>query len=186
MFFELEDRRVTLAGKPAYVARNATVIGAVTLGHESSVWFNAVIRGDSDDIAIGARSNVQDGAVLHTDPGFPLELGENVTVGHQAMLHGCRIGDGTLVGINAVVLNGAVIGRECLIGANALVPEGKVIPDRSLVVGSPCRILRTLGDEDVAGLRRNADEYVARAHRYRRGLRPDTRVLTDSPEEVCA
>jgi carbonic anhydrase/acetyltransferase-like protein (isoleucine patch superfamily) len=171
MIYELEDRRVAFAGEPAYVADNATVIGAVTLGQDASVWFNAVVRGDDDDIVIGAHSNVQDGAVLHADPGYRLELGEHVTVGHQATLHGCRVGDGTLVGINAVVLNGAVIGRECLIGANALVPEGKEIPDRSLVVGSPCRILRTLSDEEAAGLRRNADEYVAKGRRYRRGLR---------------
>lgn len=186
MIYKLEDRRVTLAGQPAYVADNATVIGSVTLEQDASVWFNAVLRGDGDDIVIGARSNVQDGAVLHTDPGFRLELGENVTVGHQATLHGCTVGDGTLVGINAVVLNGAVIGRECLIGANALVPEGKVIPDRSLVVGSPCRILRTLGDEDVAGLRRNADEYVAKGHRYRRALRADATVLAQDTTEACA
>lgn len=186
MIYELEDRRVTFAGEPAYVAANATVIGSVTLGPDTSVWFNAVIRGDGDDIVIGARSNVQDGAVLHTDPGFRLELGDEVTVGHQATLHGCRVGDGTLVGINAVVLNGAVIGRECLIGANALVPEGKVIPDRSLVVGSPCRILRTLSDEEAAGLRRNADEYVAKGHRYRRGLRADAAALPHEAAEACA
>ncbi len=175
MIYRLEDRHVSLAGEVAYIADNATVIGSVTLGQDASVWFNAVIRGDSDDIVVGARSNIQDGAVLHTDPGFRLELGDNVTVGHQATLHGCRVGNGSLIGINAVLLNGAVIGRECLIGANSLVPEGKQIPDRSLVVGSPCRILRTLTDDEAANLRRNADEYVEKGRRYRHSLHADKR-----------
>ena len=166
MIYELEDRRVAFAGEPAYVADNATVIGAVTLGQDASVWFNAVVRGDDDDIVIGAHSNVQDGAVLHADPGYRLELGEHVTVGHQATLHGCRVGDGTLVGINAVVLNGAVIGRECLIGANALVPEGKEIPDRSLVVGAPGRIVRELTDDELAKIARGNHHYVENWQRY--------------------
>lgn len=172
MIYALEDRRVRFAGEPAYIADNARLIGAVTVMEDASVWFNATVRGDSDDILIGAGSNVQDGAVLHTDPGYRLELGAGVTVGHQATLHGCSVGDGSLIGINAVVLNGAVIGRECLIGANALVPEGRHIPDRSLVVGSPCRILRTLTDDEIAGLRRNADEYVTKGLRFRHGLQP--------------
>lgn len=171
MIYELEGRTPALAGEPAYIADNASVIGAVRIARDVSVWFNAVIRGDDDRIEIGAGSNVQDGAVLHADPGYPLVIGAGVTVGHQATLHGCRVGDGSLIGINAVVLNGAVIGRDCLIGANALVPEGKEIPDRSLVVGSPCRILRPLSDEEVAGLRRNAAAYVEKGRRYRLGLR---------------
>ncbi|MFM0514929.1 acetoacetate--CoA ligase [Paraburkholderia sp. RL17-373-BIF-A] len=174
MLFDLDEVPVTLRGEPAYVAENATIVGSVTIERDVSVWFNAVIRADSDRILIGRGSNIQDGAVLHVDPGFPLEIGEDVSVGHKAMLHGCRVGDGSLIGINAVVLNGAVIGRECLIGANALVPEGKEIPDRSLVVGTPCKVLRTLSDEEVTGLRKNAEGYVERGHRYERGLRANT------------
>jgi carbonic anhydrase/acetyltransferase-like protein (isoleucine patch superfamily) len=145
------------------------------LEDRATVWFGAVLRADNEPIVIGRESNVQDGAVLHADPGFPLTLGARVTVGHQAMLHGCTVGDGTLVGIKAVVLNGAVIGRECLIGANALIPEGKTIPDRSLVVGSPGRVVRTLSDDDVKRIGHAADVYVANAARYRAGLHQDPR-----------
>src|SRR5437764_1144208 len=140
MLYTLASREVQLRGGHHFVAANATVIGSVVLEDESSIWFNTVIRGDNDLITIGARSNVQDAAVLHTDEGIRLTLGSEVSVGHQAMLHGCTIGDGSLVGIKALVLNHAVIGRECLIGANALVTEGKVIPDRSLVLGSPGKV----------------------------------------------
>jgi carbonic anhydrase/acetyltransferase-like protein (isoleucine patch superfamily) len=156
----------------AYVAPGATVIGRVRLGERASVWFGAVLRGDNEPIAVGAESNVQEGAVLHPDPGFPLTVGARVTVGHQAMLHGCTIGDGTLVGIQAVVMNGAVIGRDCLIGAGTIVTERKAFPDRSLILGVPARALRTLTDAEVATLQASADTYVKRAARYRNELHP--------------
>lgn len=156
----------------AWVAPNATVIGDVRLGRNVSVWWNAVLRGDNDPIVVGDDSNIQDGSVLHTDLGVPLTIGAGVTVGHMVMLHGCTIGDGSLIGIGAVILNRAVIGRECLIGAGALVPEGKVIPDRSLVIGSPGRIVRRLGDEDVAAIRAGAHHYLEHVAEYRRGLAP--------------
>jgi carbonic anhydrase/acetyltransferase-like protein (isoleucine patch superfamily) len=175
MLYSLGERRIELRGSLHYIAPNATVIGAVVLEDEASLWFNVVIRGDDDVITIGARTNVQDAAVLHTDPGVPMTLGAEVSIGHQAMLHGCTIGDGTLVGIKAVVLNHAVIGRDCLIGANTLIPERKVIPDRSLVVGSPGRIVRTITDEEIAGIRANADHYVENARRFLRELRVDPR-----------
>ncbi len=146
----------------AYVAAEAVVIGDVRMAADTSVWACAVLRGDNEPIVLGEGTNVQEGAVLHTDPGCPLTLGRNVTVGHQAMLHGCTVGDGSLIGIQAVVLNNAVIGRECLVGAGAVVTEGKVFPDRSLILGAPAKVVRTLSDEDVANLRRNAANYVER------------------------
>jgi carbonic anhydrase/acetyltransferase-like protein (isoleucine patch superfamily) len=156
----------------AYVADGAVVIGKVVLAKDASVWPQAVLRGDNGEaIAVGARSNVQDGAVLHTDPGFTLRIGEDVSVGHQAMLHGCSIGDGTLIGVQAVVLNGAAIGRNCLVGAGALVTERKVFPDNSLVVGAPAKVLRELTDSEIEGLRRNAADYAERGRRYRRELK---------------
>jgi carbonic anhydrase/acetyltransferase-like protein (isoleucine patch superfamily) len=158
--------RVPVFGEGCWVADNATVIGQVTAGRNVSIWYNVVIRGDNDPILIGDNTNIQDGSILHNDDGVPLSIGSNVTVGHMAMLHGCTVGDGSLIGINAVVLNHAVIGKDCIVGANALIPEGKVIPDRSLVVGSPGRIIRELSDEDIAGLRQNAANYVANARMY--------------------
>jgi len=158
-------------GSDCFVAANATVVGQVALGDHCSVWFNAVIRGDIEAIEIGARSNIQDGSALHTDEGFPLTIGVGVTVGHQVMLHGCTIGEGSLVGINAVVLNGARIGHNCLIGANTLVTEGKEIPDRSLVLGSPGRVVRSLSDTEVRLLAESAQHYVDNATRYLRQLR---------------
>jgi carbonic anhydrase/acetyltransferase-like protein (isoleucine patch superfamily) len=172
MLYALGSRKVQLVGSGHYVAPNATVIGDVVLESESSVWFNVVIRGDNDTITIGARSNIQDGSVLHTDAGVPLTLGASVSVGHLVMLHGCTIGEGSLIGIKAVILNGARIGRDCLIGANTLIGEGKTIPDRSLVLGSPGRVQRTLGDDEVAGIRAIADHYVDNARRYRGDFRP--------------
>ncbi|MDH3715541.1 MAG: gamma carbonic anhydrase family protein [Gammaproteobacteria bacterium] len=174
MIYTLEDRQVELLGERHYVAPNATLIGSVTLHNDASVWFNAVLRGDNEPIVIGEGSNVQDGCVLHTDPGFPLTIDRNVTVGHKAMLHGCTIGEYSLVGINAVVLNGACIGKNCLIGANALVPEGKEIADNSLVVGSPGRVLRQLEPAQIATLRRAAAEYKKKITRYQT-LRVDKR-----------
>lgn len=166
MLYSLDGQCVSKIGSEHFVAENATVIGNVELHDKSSIWFNVVIRGDNDPIIIGEGSNIQDGAVLHTDPGFTLSLGANVTVGHMAMLHGCEVGDGSLIGIGAVVLNGAKIGKGCLIGANALVPEGMEIPDNSLVVGSPAKIKRTLSEKQVAGLLQNAEHYVENMRRF--------------------
>ena len=151
----------------SWIAPNASIIGSVILGANSSVWWNSVLRGDNENIIIGANTNIQDGSVLHADPGIPLTLGDNVTVGHMVMLHGCTVGEGSLIGIKSVIMNHVVIGKECLIGANTLIPEGKVIPDRSLVVGSPGRILRTLSDEEVERLRGTAAHYVENAQMYR-------------------
>ena len=155
----------------AYVAEEATVIGKVTLGERASVWFGAVIRGDNEMIRIGAGSNVQDNAVLHTDPGFPLTIGANVIVGHQAMLHGCTIGDGALVGIQAVVMNGAIIGKDCIVGAGAVVTEGKKFPDRSLIIGAPARRIRELDDAAIAKMRAGAEGYISRQERYKAKLK---------------
>jgi carbonic anhydrase/acetyltransferase-like protein (isoleucine patch superfamily) len=151
----------------AYVAAEATLIGHVVLGERASVWPGAVVRGDNETIRIGEASNVQDGAVLHADPGFPLDIGAGVTVGHQAMLHGCTIGEGSLVGIQAVVLNGAVIGKHCLIGAGAIVTEGKTFPDRSLILGAPARVARQLGEDDLARMAQAAASYVERSALFR-------------------
>jgi carbonic anhydrase/acetyltransferase-like protein (isoleucine patch superfamily) len=155
----------------AWVADGATVIGRVALGEGSSVWTGAVLRGDNEWITLGARCNVQEGAVMHTDIGFPLVLHDEVTVGHQAMLHGCTVGEGSLIGIQAVVLNGARIGHQCLVGAGAVVTEGKVFPDRSLILGAPAKVVRELTDADVARLRLSALSYVEKAQRHRATLR---------------
>ena len=153
-----------------YIAPGARVIGNVTLAEEVGIWFNAVLRGDNEPIVIGPGSNVQDGCVLHTDPGFPMTLGANVTVGHSAVLHGCTIGEGTLIGMGAVVLNGARIGKGCLIGANALITEGKEIPDYSMAVGQPAKVIRPIDEALAAELRRAADVYKRRQQQYREGL----------------
>lgn len=153
-----------------WIAPNAIVIGDVRLGRNVSIWWNAVLRGDNDPISIGDNTNIQDGSVLHTDTGVGMTIGADVTVGHMVMLHGCTIGDGSLIGIGAIVLNKAEIGRECLIGANALVPEGKSIPDRSLVVGSPGRVVRQLTDSDVAMIRAGNHHYIEHMRHYRDGL----------------
>lgn len=170
MKYSLGERRVECRGN-FFIADNAVLVGSVVLEEDASVWFNTVIRADNHPIVIGPRSNVQDGSVLHTDEGVPLVLGRNVTVGHQVMLHGCSIGDGSLIGIQAVVLNHARIGKHCLIGAKALITEGKEIPDRSLVVGAPAKIVRQLTDQEVAYLEWNADHYVENFKRYKRDLK---------------
>lgn len=154
-----------------YVAETADVIGQVTLKRDASVWYQAVLRGDTDHLEVGERSNIQDGAVLHADPGYPLRIGHDVTVGHQAMLHGCTIGDGSLIGIQAVILNGAVIGRNCLVAAGAVVKEGAEFPDNSLIVGAPARLVRELSEAQIAGLARNAAGYVERARLHARELK---------------
>ena len=153
-----------------YIAPGARVIGKVTLAEEVGIWFNAVLRGDNEPIVIGPGSNVQDGCVLHTDPGFPMIIGADVTVGHCAILHGCTIGEGTLIGMGAVVLNGAKIGKGCLIGANALVTEGKEIPDHSMVVGQPAKVIRRVDGALAAELRRAAEVYKKRQRQYRERL----------------
>jgi carbonic anhydrase/acetyltransferase-like protein (isoleucine patch superfamily) len=165
MFYRIDDRTPEKK-EGVFVAGNATVIGSCVLCEESSIWFNAVLRGDNDVITVGPQSNVQEGAVLHTDSGIPLTLGKGVTVGHNAMLHGCDIGDYSLIGIGAVILNKARIGKHCIIGANALVPEGMDIPDGSLVVGSPAVIKRELNDMQKKLLEASAAHYVQNAERY--------------------
>lgn len=155
----------------AYIAPGAQVMGQVTLGSEVTIWFNAVLRGDNEPMVIGNRSNIQDGCVLHVDPGFPLDVGEDVTVGHMAILHGCSVGDGTLVGMGALIMNGARVGRGCLIGANAMITEGKEIPDYAVVMGQPGRVVRTMEPEKAAELRRAANVYARRGAQFRSGLR---------------
>ncbi len=155
----------------AWVAETAVVVGKVTLGENVGVWYGAVLRGDNDRITVGANSNVQDGSVLHTDNGVPLTIGDNVTVGHQVMLHGCSIGDGSLIGIQAVVLNNARIGKNCLVGAGALVTEGKEFPDGSLIMGSPAKVVKQLSPEQFERMKYGAIHYVENAARYRAGLK---------------
>jgi carbonic anhydrase/acetyltransferase-like protein (isoleucine patch superfamily) len=155
----------------AWVSLESTIIGDVTLGALVSVWPGAVIRGDNDEIVVGERTNIQEGAVLHTDPGFVLQVGTGVSIGHQGMLHGCSVGNGSLIGIQAIVLNGASVGEQCLIGAGALVTAGTIIPSRSLVLGSPAKVIRRLSDEEIGKLEKTAEGYVERAQRYRKGLK---------------
>ena len=169
MIYDLPDRKVQLQPN-VFIAPNATLIGSVVVEEEASIWFNVVIRADNDRITIGAGSNIQDGSILHVDPGFPLTLGRHVTVGHKVMLHGCSIGDGSLIGINAVLLNGARIGRGCLIGANALVTEGMEVPDGAMVLGSPGKVVRTLNDAVRQQLLESALRYVENGRRFRQGL----------------
>ena len=167
--YELDGMAPQLAGS-SWVADSAQVMGNVVLGEDASVWFGTVIRGDTETITIGAGSNVQDASVLHADIGQPLVIGERVTVGHQVMLHGCTIGDESLIGIGAVVLNGARIGKHCLVGARALVTEGKEFPDGSMIIGSPAKVVRQLTPEQIEGLRQSAQHYIDNARRYRSGL----------------
>ena len=170
--YELDGMGAKMPPQGQYwVAPNANLIGKVELKNEASVWFNVVARGDNELISIGERSNVQDGSVMHTDMGFPLTIGDDVTIGHMAMLHGCTIGHTTLIGIGATVLNGARIGNNSLVGAHALVTEGKEFPDNSLIVGTPARVVRTLGDDDIAMLKASAEHYVQNWKRYALGLK---------------
>ena len=171
--YSLGDSRPQLPPQGEYwIAPNATVLGNVILHPGASIWFNTVLRGDNDPIVIGRDSNIQDGSILHTDVGSPLTIGEGVTVGHKAMLHGCIIGDNSLVGIGAVILNGARIGKNCLIGANALITEGKVIPDNSLVMGQPGKVIRELEPGQIEALKASAQHYVQNWKRYATGLTP--------------
>ena len=154
--------------KDSWVAQNATLIGKVIIKKEANIWFNVVLRGDIEPIIIGERSNVQDGSVFHTDPGCPLTLGKNVTIGHMVMLHGCTIDDETLIGIGSTILNKTKIGKNCIIGANTLITENKVIPNRSLVVGSPGKIIRQVTDEEIENIKENANDYVANFKKYKK------------------
>ncbi|MBA2352067.1 MAG: gamma carbonic anhydrase family protein [Burkholderiales bacterium] len=165
MKYSLGDRKIETRGNH-YIADNAIVIGSVVLENNASIWFNVVVRGDTDRIVIGENSNIQDGAVLHTDEGIELVIGKNVSVGHMAVLHGCKIGDNSLIGIKSVIMNRAVIGKNCLIGANALITEDKVIPDGSLVVGSPGKIVRSLTATEISRIEKNARHYVRNFQRY--------------------
>jgi carbonic anhydrase/acetyltransferase-like protein (isoleucine patch superfamily) len=167
--FKLGDDAPTIH-ETAFVAESATIIGKVTLGENVSVWPGAVIRGDNDRIVIGERSNVQDGAILHTDAGFVLEIEAHVTIGHQAMVHGCTVKEGSLIGIQAVILNGAVIGRNCLVGAGAVVTEGKVFPDNSLILGAPAKVVRELGPADIERIRNTTAGYVERRGHFKANL----------------
>jgi len=155
----------------AWVADSAQVIGNVAMADGASAWFGVVLRGDTERIVIGKNTNVQDGSVIHADPGFPTVLEDNVTIGHQVMLHGCTIGEGSLIGIQAVVLNGAKIGKHCLVGAGSLVTENKEFPDGSMILGSPAKVVRPLTPEQIEGLKRTALHYVENAGRYKAGLK---------------
>ena len=172
--FSIGERRVQLLGEHHYVAHDATLVGDITLHNNVNVWFQVVIRAENDRVTIGEDCNIQDGSVLHVDPGFPMTLAPRVSIGHKVMLHGCTIGEGTLIGINSVILNGAKIGRSVLIGANTLIAEGKEIPDGVLVVGSPGKIVRELRPEEKAGLLKISSGYVERSKLYKQSLRPIT------------
>jgi len=174
MKYTLGENSVTTNGDTWFIAPNAAVIGDVTLERDASVWFSATLRGDNEPILIGEGSNVQDGSVLHTDPGFPIKIGKNVSIGHMVMVHGCSIGDNTLIGIGSIILNGARIGKNCLIGANTLITEGKEIPDGSVVMGSPGKIIRDATENDLALIAGAAKSYQNRYPRYR-----DTLVVQD-------
>jgi carbonic anhydrase/acetyltransferase-like protein (isoleucine patch superfamily) len=171
--YTLNDRRPAFEDEASlWIAPGAVLIGDVRLGANVGIWFGAVLRGDNEPIVIGADSNVQEHTVMHTDPGFPLTVGRGCTIGHKAMLHGCTIADNALVGMGAIVLNGAKIGRNSLVGAGALVTEGKEFPDNSLIVGSPARVVRSLDEAAIQGLRGSAKHYVENARRFAKGLKP--------------
>lgn len=173
--YELDGVKVeTPVSGRFWVAPNAVLLGKVRLEDDASVWFGAVLRGDNELITVGERSNVQDACVLHTDPGFPLTIGPDCTIGHMVMLHGCTIGRGSLIGIGSIILNGAKIGEECLIGANTLIGEGKEIPPRSMVLGSPGKVIRQLTDDDVKRFGAGAGRYVTNGRRYAAGFKPQT------------
>jgi carbonic anhydrase/acetyltransferase-like protein (isoleucine patch superfamily) len=172
MKFSLDERRIVCKGD-CWIAPNAVVIGSVVLEPNASIWFGCTVRADNDTITIGENSQLQDGCVLHVDPGFPITIGRDVSVGHMVMLHGCTIGDGSLIGIKSVILNGAKIGRNCLIGANSLIAEGKEIPEGSLVMGSPGKVVRQLSEEEIRRINGIAGNYARRFQRYRAGLRAD-------------
>lgn len=170
--FELHGTQPVLdEAESIWIAPDAMIMGKVRLGKDVSIWFGAVLRGDNEEISVGAGSNIQEHSMLHTDMGFPLTVGQGCTIGHRAILHSCTIGDGSLIGMGAIVLNRARIGRNCLVGAGALVTEGKEFPDGSLIIGSPAKVVRSLSEEELAGLRRSADGYVRNGQRFRTGLK---------------
>lgn len=170
--YALGEHAPTLPDDDRYwVAPDAHVMGRVQIGPDVGIWFGATLRGDNEPIVLGARTNIQEGTIVHTDPGKPVQIGEGCTIGHGAIIHGCTIGNNSLIGMGATVLNGAVIGHNCLVGANALVTEGKVFPDNSLIVGSPARVVRTLDEEQIAGLRKSAEGYVRNWKRFKADLR---------------
>ena len=171
MIYQLDEHRVELRGEGHFVAPSADVMGRVILEDEANVWFNAVIRGDNDVIHIGRQVNIQDGSVLHVDPGFPMRLERGVSIGHKVMLHGCHVGENTLIGINSVILNGARIGKNCIVGANSLIAEGKEIPDGTMVLGSPGRVKRELTEQEIDRLQLISKSYVQRAKQFNAGLR---------------
>ena len=170
MIYALGEYEPRYSANNHWIADSADIIGNVQVGEEVSIWWRAVVRGDNELIVIGDQSNIQDGCVLHTDPGFPINIGSKVTVGHMSMLHGCKIGDGTLIGIGSTILNGSRIGKNCLIGANSLITEGKDIPDNSLVMGSPGKVIRELESHQIKELQENANLYVERAKLYAQSL----------------
>ena len=170
--YSIGDKRVELRGASHFIAHDATLVGAITLEADANIWFQVVIRAENDLVRIGEATNVQDGSVLHVDPGFPLTLGRQVTIGHKVMLHGCTIGEGSLIGINSVILNHAIIGRHSIVGANTLIPEGKDYPERVLILGSPGKIVRELRPDEVEWIQGIADGHVQRARRFRTELRP--------------
>ncbi len=171
--YELDGHRVTTPGEGQYwVAPSATVIGRVVLGVDASVWFNAVIRGDNEPITIGRGTNIQENSILHVDPGFPMVIGDDVTVGHKCMLHGCKIGNRSLIGMGAIILNGVQIGEDCLIGAGTLIPEGKVIPPRSLVMGAPYKIVKEVSEAHIALMKRSSGFYAGNWKRFAKGMKP--------------
>ncbi len=172
--FALGERRVQLVGQHHFVAHDATLVGDITLHNDANIWFQVVIRAENDRITIGEGCNIQDGSVLHVDPGYPMTLEKNVSVGHKVMLHGCTIGEGSLIGINSVIMNGARIGKGTLVGANTLIAEGKEIPDGVLVLGSPGKVVRELKPEEREGLLRVATGYVERSKFYKKNLKPLT------------
>lgn len=171
MIYSLGERKLEIKGDDYFIAENATVIGSVVIHNDVSIWFNAVLRGDNEPIVIEEGSNIQDAVVIHTDEGIPFRIGKGVTVGHQAMLHGCDIGDNSLVGINSVVLNHAKIGKNCIIGANCLITHGKEIPDNSMVLGSPGKVVREVTEEEIEYLRFSAEHYVGNFKRFKKELR---------------
>jgi carbonic anhydrase/acetyltransferase-like protein (isoleucine patch superfamily) len=172
--FAIGERRVQLVGQHHYIAHDATLVGDITLHNDVSIWFQVVIRAENDRITIGEGCNIQDASVLHVDPGYPLTLAKNVSIGHKVMLHGCSVGEGSLIGINSVIMNGARIGKGTLIGANTLIAEGKEIPDGVLVLGSPGKIVRELKPEERANLLKVASGYVERSKFYEKNLKPIT------------
>ena len=167
MIYDLE-KNVPEISADSWIAPNAVIIGKIKLEKNSSIWFNAVLRGDIELITIGENSNIQDGSVLHTDPGYPLTVGKGVTVGHMVMLHGCQISDDTLIGIGSIILNNAKIGKNCIVGANTLITENKIIPDNSLVVGSPGRVLRKVTEEEIKAILENGKHYVDISKKYKK------------------